>query len=182
MPSKLSFVSLSIGALLMLSFLSVTNVYADHHAAARNKNFQEYCIDYRQSHSGGGYSTGAQCEPTKQACDQRLAEYQAREDIEVTSDGCYKADVGRLATVYCIDYRTSGNGASGSSCELSIEACEQRLVEYQARSELDPSDPDYLEITNPDTCYKHDKEYVNFSEHPYLRQYQREITKPFSFS
>src|SRR5215216_5875639 len=178
MSSKLSSVSLSIGALLILTFLSMANVHADHHAVARNKNFQEYCIDYYTPRNG---ASGAQCEPTKQACDQRLAEYQARSELEpsdpdyleITSDGCYKADVGKLATVYCIDYYTPRNGASGSQCEPSIEACEQRLQEYQARSELDPSDPDYLEITNPDTCYRHDKEYVNFSEHPYLRQYQR---------
>ena len=170
MQSKLSFVSLSLSGLLLLSFLSMATVYADHHGVAQNKNFKEYCFNY-------GYSgqppnpLNVQCEPTKQACDERLAEYQAREDIEPTSD-CYKADVGRLATVYCIDYYTPGNGASGSQCERSIEACEQRLQEYQARSELDPSDPDYLEITNPDTCYKHDKEYVNFSENPFMRQYQ----------
>lgn len=169
MPSKLSFFSLGISSLLMLSFLSVTNVYADHHAAARNKNFQEYCFNY-------GYPgqppnpLNVQCESTKQACDQIHAEYEAREDIEPTSD-CYKADVGKLAIVYCIDYHTPGNGASGSSCE-SFEQCQQRLTEFQARSELDPSDPDYLEITNPDACYKHEKEYVNFSEHPYMRQYQ----------
>src|SRR5215213_5847406 len=114
MSSKLSSVSLSIGALLILTFLSMANVHADHHAVARNKNFQEYCIDYYTPRNG---ASGAQCEPTKQACDQRLPE-------------------------------------------------------YQARSELDPSDPDYLKITNPDTCYRNDKEYVNFSVHPYMRQYQ----------
>ena len=114
MTSKVSSLSLSITGLLILSFLSLTNVNADHHVVARNKNFQAYCIDYLQPRFG----------------------------------------------------------ASGAQCEPSIEACEQRLQEYQARSELDPSDPDYLVITNPDTCYRHDKEYVNFSENPYMRQYQ----------
>lgn len=176
MQSNLSFLSLSISALLMLSFLSMTNVYADHHAVATNKNFQEYCIDYYTPRNG---ASGAQCEPTKQACDQRLAEYQARSELdpsdpdylEVTSDGCYKADVGKLATVYCIDYYTPRNGARDSTCE-SFEQCQQRLIEYQARNALDPSDPDYLEITNPDTCYRHDKEYVNFSENPFMLQYR----------
>jgi hypothetical protein len=170
MQSKLSFVSLSIGALLMLSFLSMANVYADHHAAARDKNFQEYCLNYQYTGQAPN-SLNVQCEETKKACDERYAEYAAREDLQPTSD-CYKADVGRLATVYCIDYYTPGNGASGASCVPSTEQCAELLAQYEARNELDPSDPDYLEITNPDTCYKHEKEYVNFSEHPYLRQYQ----------
>jgi hypothetical protein len=145
----------------MLSFLSVATVYADHNAAARNKNFQEYCFNY-------GYPDqppnplNVQCESTKQACDQRHAEYEAREDIEPTSD-CYKADVGRLATVYCVDYRYTDRDQTGEQCERSIQQCEQKLAEYQARDDLEPTSD----------CYKHEKEYVNFSEHPYLRQYQR---------
>jgi hypothetical protein len=39
----------------------------------------------------------------------------------------------------------------------------QRLAEYQAREDLQPTSD----------CYKHEKEYVNFSEYPSLRQYQR---------
>lgn len=156
----------------------MANVYADHHAVARDKNFHEYCFNYGYAGQPPN-SIYVQCEPTKQACNQRLAEYQARSELdpsdpdylEVTSDVCYNADVGKLATVYCIDYYTPVNGAGGSTCE-SAEQCQQRLIEYQARNALDPSDPDYLEITNPDTCYKHDKEYVNFSLYPYMRQYQ----------
>jgi hypothetical protein len=161
MPSKLSFVSLSIGALLMLRFLSMANVYADHIAAAQDRNFQEYCVNYQYTGQPPN-PLNVQCESTRQACDQHLAEYEAREDLQPTSD-CYKADVGRLATVYCVDYYYPNTGQSGEQCERSIEACEQRLAEYQAREDLEPTSP----------CYKHEKEYVNFSEQPYLRQYQR---------
>jgi hypothetical protein len=147
----------------MLSFLSTANVYADHHAAAQDRNFQEYCVNYQYTGQPPN-PLNVQCEPSRQACDQRLAEYEAREDVRPTSD-CYKADVGRLATVYCVDYAYNpGYGSGGGTqCERSIEACEQRLAEYQAREDLQPTS----------TCYKHEKGYVNFSEHPYLRQYQR---------
>jgi hypothetical protein len=156
----------SISALLVLSFLSMmaatTNVYADHIAAAQDRNFQEYCVNYQ--YTGQTLNPlNVQCESTRQACDQRLAEYEAREDLEPTSD-CYKADVGRLATVYCVDYQYTSSGGTGEQCERSIEACQQRLAEYEAREDLD--------VTS-DGCYKHEKQYVNFSEHPYLRQYQR---------
>jgi hypothetical protein len=140
---------------------TTTTVYADHHAAARDKNFQEYCVNYQYVGQPPN-PLNVQCEPTKQACDQRLAEYEAREDLQPTSD-CYKADVGRLATVYCVDYQYVDRNQQGEQCETSLEACENRLAEYQAREDLQPTSD----------CYKHEKEYVNFSEHPYLRQYQR---------
>ncbi|HET6808552.1 MAG TPA: hypothetical protein VFH28_05790 [Nitrososphaera sp.] len=98
---------LSTLAITAVATATTTTVYADHHAAARDKNFQEYCVNYQYIGQPPN-PLNVQCEPTRQACDQRLAEYQAREDLEPTSD-----------------------------------------------------------------CYKHEKEYVNFSEHSYLRQYQR---------
>jgi hypothetical protein len=86
---------------------ATTNVYADHIAAAQDRNFQEYCVNYQYTGQPPN-PLNVQCESTRQACDQRLAEYEAREDLQPTSP-----------------------------------------------------------------CYKHEKEYVNFSEQPYLRQYQR---------
>jgi len=163
MQSKLSLLSLGISALLMLSFLSMTNVYADHHGSiTQDKNFQEYCINYQYVDQPPN-SLNVQCESTKQACDQRHAEYLAREDLQPTSD-CYKADVDKLATVYCVNYQYTGQppNPSNAQCERSIEACQERLAEYQAREDLQPTSD----------CYKHAKEYVNFSEHPYMEQYR----------
>jgi hypothetical protein len=114
----------------MTVITTTATVYADHLPATQTRNFQEYCVNYQYTGQPPN-PLNVQCEETKQACEQRYAEYAAREDLQPTSD-CYKADVGRLATVYCIDYQYNNGGGTGIQCERSIEQCEQRHAEYLA--------------------------------------------------
>jgi hypothetical protein len=157
----------SINALLILSFVTLlttmnNQAYANHLPATQPRMFQEYCINYQYVGQAPN-NLNVQCESSKQACEQRHAEYLAREDLQPTSE-CYRGDVGKLATVYCVDYQYIGQPPNPNNvqCERSIESCEQRLAEYQMREDLQPVSE----------CYKHERQYVNLSEHPYLAQYQ----------
>jgi hypothetical protein len=164
MTSKVSSLSLSITGLLMLSaiimIITTTDAYATHHGnPSVDPRDRRYCIDYHTPYNG---ITGSQCEPSKKTCEQRLAEYQARDDLIVLTDKdepCYRADIQKLETVYCIDYRQDHGGgtfSTGAQCETSREACEQRMIEYQEREDI--------EVLS-DECYRHEKEYRSIANY-----------------
>ena len=148
--------------MLSVLTLATTSAYANHIGAAQDKNFKKYCVDYQYVGQPPN-PNDSQCEDTIQACEQRRAEFAAREDLQPITE-CYKADIGQLATVYCVDYQYVGQppNPNNADCYRNIEDCEQHRAELAEREDIQP-------ITE---CYKHKKQYVNFSEHPYLEQYR----------
>jgi hypothetical protein len=70
--------SSSLSLLVFIEFIEV--VGEPCYKADLQKLETVYYIDYRQTFSSGGSVTDSQCETSREVCEQRLIEYQNRED------------------------------------------------------------------------------------------------------